>query len=62
MAIDLAALKRASEGDPSAKVMVNKAWLAEVHKMLTAPTAAKSRLRPEVEELASRIFGRARTL
>lgn len=33
--IDLAALKRASEGDPSVKVAVTKAWLKAVYDVLT---------------------------
>jgi hypothetical protein len=34
MAIDLDQLKRASQGEPTARVTVNKAWLAEVYKLL----------------------------
>lgn len=33
--IDLNKLKATAEGDPKAKVTVNKAWLAEVHKVIT---------------------------
>jgi len=34
MAVDLAALERATIGDPEAKVSVKRKWLTEVHKEL----------------------------
>jgi hypothetical protein len=34
MTIDMQKLKRMSDGDPNAKVMVNKRWLAEAHRLL----------------------------
>lgn len=36
MAVDMRALAKAASGDPGAKVTVNKGWLAEVHRLLSA--------------------------
>ena len=44
MAIDMMALDRAAEGDPNARVTVNKRWLREVHRQLTDGAAAKAEL------------------
>lgn len=34
MSIDLDALQRMSQGDPTSKVMVSRKWLREVHRLL----------------------------
>jgi hypothetical protein len=41
MAIDMGALKRTAEGDPNARVEVNKRWLTEVHRLLEEGEQAK---------------------
>ncbi|MDF1506429.1 hypothetical protein [Roseisolibacter sp. H3M3-2] len=41
MAINMAQLAKAAQGEPTARVTVNKAWLAEVHKLLLEGEEAK---------------------
>lgn len=52
MAIDLKALKAASEGDQSKKVTVTKAWLAEVHRELV-----RASLRGKLDNIGDALFG-----
>ena len=44
MAIDVAALRKISEGDPSSKVAVTRRWLSEICKQIEAGEAAKAEL------------------
>jgi hypothetical protein len=51
MAIDLQALARAAEGDPSSKVAVSRRWLAEVHRQL-----ARNDLNGRLDDIGERLF------
>lgn len=44
MAIDMAALAKASKGNPNDRVQVNRRWLAEVERQLMAGADAQARL------------------
>ena len=56
MAVDLAALKKISEGDPSSRVTVTRRWLAEVHRCLAEAEQIKSS-RSGGNALFDQIFG-----
>jgi DNA recombination-dependent growth factor C len=69
MAVDLASLARAAAGEPSARVTVNKAWLAEVHRLLTVGAAATKeaeslrtqlRTRTSIDEIGAKLWGAER--
>jgi hypothetical protein len=64
MAIDMKALKRMAEGDPAGKVMVNRRWLGEVHRLLAAaevcPGPKPADLAEDIDNLLKAMSGARR--
>lgn len=60
MAIDMAALDRAAQGDSDERVTVRKAWLREVHRKLSAADQLQAELArtKRGNQIFESIFGR----